>query len=103
MDIRLRARLSAYSKVDSISSSCNVPVPDVVDSGSVLGVNEEGQYTFFKNTKHEDVDELFTDTDLTTFVTKEEINSLFENVVADPTVPQESDQLVTKEDIDKLF
>lgn len=103
MDIRLRARLSAYSKVDSISSSCNVPVPDVVDSGSVLGVNEEGQYTFFKNTKHEDVDELFTNTNLTTSVTNEEIDSLFENVVDGLTVPQESDQLVTKEDVDKLF
>lgn len=103
MEIKLRAKLSAYSKVNSISSSCNVPLPDVVDSGSVLGVNDAGQYTFFKNTKQEDVDELFTNADLTTSVTKEEIDSLFENVVEDPTVPQESDQLVTKEDIDKLF
>ena len=103
MEIKLRAKLSAYSKVNSISSSCNVPVPDVVDSGSVLGVNDAGQYTFFKNTKQEDVDELFTNADLTTSVTNEEIDSLFENVVEDPTVPQESDQLVTKEDIDKSF
>ena len=73
MEIKLRAKLSAYSKVNS----AGVPIPDVADSGSVLGVNEAGQYAFFRNTKQEDVDELFTDADLTTSVTKEDIHKLF--------------------------
>ena len=56
MDIKLNARLSAYSKVQAVSDSC------------------EHEYV-----SKEQIDELFKETDLPTSVTKSEIDELFEN------------------------
>lgn len=97
MDIKLRARLSAYSKIESISGlNSNTPVPDATSVGSVLGVNNSGMYTLFPTVKQEDIDGLFTDVIPDEIVSKEDIDTLFE----EETV---TDEPVSKEQIDTLF
>lgn len=96
MDIKLRARLSAYSKIESISGlNSNTPVPDATSAGSVLGVNNSGMYTLFPTVKQEDIDGLFTDVIPDEVVSKEDIDTLFEETV--------TDEPVSKEQIDTLF
>ena len=96
MDIKLRARLSAYSKIESISGlNSNTPVPDATSAGSVLGVNNSGMYTLFPTVKQEDIDELFTDVIPDEVVSKEDIDTLFEETI--------TDEPVSKEQIDTLF
>lgn len=90
MDIKLRARLSAYSKVDSINKECEHEY-----------VSEEQIDELFKDmTKPEsvtkdEIDGLFTDIKEPESVSKDEIDTLFEK-----TTEPES---VTKEEIDDLF
>lgn len=105
MDIKLRARLSAYSKIESLPTSTTIPDPDVYNSGNVLGVNDEGRYTLFPQVENEDIDELFTDTDLSRFVTKEEIDTLFDKQETNDSEDNLSDTSsnVSKADIDSLF
>lgn len=76
MEIKLRARLSAYTKIESIQNSANIPDPDIAMAGNVLGVNNKGKYTLFPHSESTDIDELFSNVDLTTSITKEEIDSL---------------------------
>lgn len=96
MDIKLKARLSAYSKLESLSGlQSNVPDPDATAAGNVLGVNDIGKYTLFPSIDHSDIDTLFQDVIPDETVTKEEINELFKD--------EEIDQTVTKEEINTLF
>lgn len=79
MDIKLRARLSAYSKVESISGlNSNIPSPDVTAAGNVLGVNNSGNYTLFPTVSTPEIDNLFSDVRMITTVTNEEIDTLFQ-------------------------
>ena len=116
MDIKLRARLSAYSKVESISGlNSNIPAPDVTAAGNVLGVNNSGNYTLFPSVSTPEIDNLFSDVGTNTTVTKEEIDTLFhEEKLHDASVirdrvstpsDQESTQVSTVSvvDIDSLF
>lgn len=97
MDIKLRARLSAYSKVTSIGSSVDIPVPSASDAGTVLGVSESGDYKLFNRVSHEAIDSLFTGTiDRPRTVTKNEIDTLFET-------NEENPQAVSHAMIDSLF
>lgn len=60
MDIKLRARLSAYSKIESIDGvNSNVPAPDATAAGNVLGVNNSGKYTLFPTVSTAEIDTLF--------------------------------------------
>ena len=73
MNIKLNARLSAYSKVDSIQSGeCSV---DTITN--------------------EQIDELFEDLDNPQSVKKDEIDTLFKT--------QEEPESVSKDEIDNLF
>ena len=95
MDIKLRARLSAYSKVSSISTQ--IPLPESSDSGSVLGVNESGKYELYPRVSHESIDSLFTgQLDEPRVITKNEIDTLFENTDTDT-------KSVSRSQIDSLF
>ena len=78
MDIKLRARLSAYSKVESICGlNSNIPAPDATAAGNVLGVNNSGNYTLFPTVSTPEIDTLFSDVRTITTVTNEEIDTLF--------------------------
>ena len=91
MDIKLNARLSAYSKIDSI-----------------LGGNCSHEYV-----TEEQIDNLFKDMEEPVSVTKSEIDKLFEDVEEPKSVSKtEFDTLfaetqetesVTKDQIDELF
>lgn len=106
MDIKLRARLSAYSKIESVSAASSIiPDPDVTAAGHVVGVNDNGKYTLFPKIETSDIDNLFQDASITQDVTKEEIDSLFDKDNA-PTVYPTTDMstmTVTKQEIDSLF
>ena len=96
MDIKLRARLSAYAKVDSIESlGTQLPSPDAMYSGAVLGVGDSGKYTLFPKIGTQDVDNLFQNMEEDRTVTKTEIDELFTD--------EEEPVAVTKTDIDSLF
>lgn len=95
MDIKIKARLSAYSKFDTSKGSGGfLPDPMSATDGTVLGVNE-GKYTLFPKVNKEDVDGLFVGLDEPQSVTKDAIDGLFED--KDDTKP------VTKTVIDTLF
>lgn len=97
MDIKLRARLSAYSKIESINGlTSNTPVPDATAAGSVLGVNNSGNYTLFPTVSHAEIDTLFGNVGTDDIVTKDEIDTLF---------PEEEPEVSTVSfaDIDSLF
>lgn len=90
MNIKLNARLSAYSKVDSITHEC-----------SIESVTEPQIDELFKDldtpqsvTKSE-IDDLFIGEDKPESVTKENIDELFTET--------EDPESVTKENIDELF
>lgn len=96
MDIKLRARLSAYSKIDSVEAvSSNVPLPDATKAGNVLGVSNTGVYTLFPSINQERVDTLFTDEEVDTTVLKDEIDTLF--------IETHAPVVVTKDAVDTLF
>ncbi len=110
MDIKLRARLSAYSKIESVPQSGSeggLPDTNLIPPGTVVGVGENGTFIPVPSITKEDVDTLFTDVDdeENNVVTKEEIDSLFDpkedesvenNTTNDP-------RAVTREEIDSLF
>lgn len=99
MDIKLRARLSAYSKIESINGSnsgMSLPLPDDSAAGSVLGVNSNGSYTLFQRVPEQEIQSLFGDITPDSVVTKEDIDELFETETTKHT-------MVTKEAIDTLF
>jgi hypothetical protein len=97
MEIKLRARLSAYSKVDSFSTTDSI-LPNTSfpgAQGSLLGVGSDGKYKLFPTISEQQVDELFEGQEIPTIVQKSEIDTLFEE--------QEQNSVVDKEDIDTLF
>ena len=101
MDIKLRARLSAYAKIESLSQlQTNLPDPDSMAAGYMLGVNNQGTYTLFPTVAAPEIDELFEDIPAIKpeyeTATKEHIDELF---------PEQSlnDSAVTKSDINTLF
>ena len=59
MNIKLHARLSAYSKISSVKDI--LPTPTAQDDKSILGVRD-GKYVLFKDTTPEQIDTLFEDT-----------------------------------------
>lgn len=76
MDIKLRARLSAYSKIDPSTadvSTC-LPTPTPENAGDVVGVNTSGQYTLFPRVSKEQIDSLFATPDTT--INKEQLKEL---------------------------
>lgn len=97
MDIKLRARLSAYSKVDSMSELHSfVPGPEVDSVGNILGIGSSGQYTFMAQTSHADIDTLF-ESQGSNRVSKDKIDSLFD------IPPSREDKVIDKDTIDTLF
>jgi hypothetical protein len=95
MEMKIRARLSAYSKVDSISGM-GVPAADASNAGAILTVDENGQYRLMSSISNEQVDNLFTEEILPDIVDKDTIDTLFKETVED-------DRPIGKEEIDSLF
>ena len=78
MDIKLRARLSAYSKVESIQAGVTKPDPELAHAGKILGVSTSGNYTLFDSVDKQKINSLFADsTPVVTTITKDEIDRLF--------------------------
>lgn len=94
MEMKIRARLSAYSKVDSMSG-LGVPAATEKDAGAVLAVDANGNYSLVSSVSNSQVDDLFNEDIFPTIVDKDTIDSLFETV--------ESDRPVSKDEIDDLF
>ena len=98
MDIKIRARLSAYSRISSVEGlKTNIPDPTASDAGHVLGVGDTGSYTLFPSVTTTDIDGLFQNEELDETVKKDEIDSLF------PEEGSDDVESVTKDDIDSLF
>ena len=96
MDIKLRARLSAYSKIESLNGlNSNLPTTGESNQGDILGVNDKGQYTLYPKITHEAIDSLFTKDESDKVTTKEDIDGLFPE--------EEKEEVVSKEDINNLF
>ena len=94
MAIKLKARLSAYSKVATGAA----PNPGLAVDGAVVGVNQ-GKYTFFEPASEEKIDKLFGGDESLNIgtVTKEQIDKLFWDK------PNKNLKPVTSETIDTLF
>lgn len=114
MDIKLRARLSAYSKIESLEGlQNNIPVPDTEDYGAVLGVGDKGKYTLFPRIKNEDIDSKLGLSATVETVSKDSIDNLFvettEPIAVDKATidtlfdKPEEPQAVDKSTIDTLF
>lgn len=63
MNIKLRARLQAYGKLD-ISKNV-LPDPTIEDAGKFVGVGHDGEYVLFTNATDSTIDHLFKDGDET--------------------------------------
>ena len=95
MDIKLNARLAAYSKIDSLDSN-KFPKPDSSNAGDVLGVTGNGEYGLIDCVTNESIDTLF-DGQITPAVSvnKDTIDTLFTD--------DQDVEIVSKEAIDSLF
>ncbi len=56
MNIKLRARLRAYGKLDI--SQDYLPHPTKEDAGKFLGIGNNGTYTLFENATKEHIDDI---------------------------------------------
>ena len=56
MNITLRAKLKAYSKVDIYQQS--LPHPSLDDAGKFLGIGMDGNYTLFDNATERQIDDI---------------------------------------------
>ena len=56
MNIKLHAKLAAYTKVTNVNQ---FPEPTDADIGGFVGVGTDKQYTIFKNVSENKIDELF--------------------------------------------
>lgn len=76
MNIKLHAKLAAYTKVTNVNQ---LPETTENDIGGFVGVGTDGQYTIFKNVNESRIDELFTanNTSETPAPNKSLIDSLF--------------------------
>lgn len=95
MNIKLRARLSAYSKLSTESSSSLPNVEDFEGDGVVTVTNKKYAVQPVERITETDIDGMFGDTETT--VSKEQIDSLF------ITEPSDSYGTVSKDEIDTLF
>lgn len=95
MNIKLRARLSAYSKLSTESSSSLPNVEDFEGDGFVTVTNKKYAVQPVERITETDIDGMFGDTETT--VSKEQIDSLF------ITEPSDSYGTVSKDEIDTLF
>lgn len=104
MDIKLRARLSAYGKLSLTTpegGNNDLPFPSIDDAGSVVGVGSTGSYTLFNRVTESEIDSLFNKKpDEPNVVTKDDIDTLFEDTPEESPTPY---QRVTEKDIDTLF
>ena len=100
MDIKLRARLSAYSKIESLEGlQTHVPVPNTEDYGSVLGVGGNGKYTLFPRITNADMDSQLGVIETPDLVTKDSIDTLFKEETEPVAVDKATiDTLFTKTD-----
>lgn len=106
MNIKLNARLCAYSKTSSLP---NIPSPSEDNAGDVLGVGDSGSYEFFEKISQNKIDSLFNDPsfpedcDYDT-ITNEQIDNLFNG---NPIPPQPdtdcNENTITHAQIDSLF
>lgn len=95
MDIKLNARLSAYSKVNSLDPN-KLPLPNGGNEGDVLGVDAHGEYTLIDCVANETIDTLFNgDITEAISVTKDTIDTLF--------IDEANAEVVSKAAIDSLF
>jgi hypothetical protein len=95
MNIKLRARLSAYSKIDSLASVASyIPEPELTEAGHIVTVGSAGEYKLMSSTSPTDIDTLFEYTG-DKIVSKDDIDKLF------PV--SSSTNKVDKEQIDSLF
>lgn len=102
MDIKLRARLSAYTKIDSIENlNTSLPDPSLGNCGDVFGVGSNGEYTTYPSIRREDIDTLFASSTDAKPVEKDEIDTLFKQTIE----PEDDVEVgsVSFSDIDKLF
>jgi len=84
-EIKLRARLSAYSKIESLQElNETLPDPDTLTPGSGIVVSPEGDYVPMTAVTNEEIDSLFNgnneedpEEELPEAVTFAEIDSLF--------------------------
>ena len=95
MEMKIRARLSAYSKVDSMSG-LGVPTATEGDAGSILAVDANGNYSLVSSVSSGQVDNLFSEEILPEIIDKDTIDSLFEPVI-------DGDRPIDKSEIDDLF
>ena len=95
MDIKLNARLAAYSKIESLDSN-KLPKPDSSNQGDILGVNGEGNYSLIDCVTNEAIDTLFNGqiTEAVS-VNKDTIDTLF--------IDDSDAEIVSKAAIDSLF
>ena len=91
MNIKLRARLTAYSKIETTTDTePSIPDDTPESSGGIQGVNSSGDYTIYPSVTRDDIDSLFnySDTDVDTLflddseldastINRKEIDSLF--------------------------
>ena len=75
MNIKLRARLQAYGKLD-ISKNV-LPEPSVADAGKFVGVGHDGEYVLFANATDSTIDRLFGDEESSNQAKRSLIDSLF--------------------------
>lgn len=108
MDIKLRARLTAYSKIESMptsgvggstggGSNGSAPLPDIdlAGDGTILGV-KDGKYTMIPSVDLSAIGGLFGDTEIDpTTIHVSQIDTLFPDF-------QEAES-IKKSDIDTLF
>lgn len=77
MNIKINARLSAYSRLATTETILPNITPD--DTGKILGVIENGQIGLFDNTSSSSIDALFDSNNTSTSSDKKsDIDSLFE-------------------------
>ena len=95
MDIKLHARLAAYSKIESLDSN-KLPTPDSSNVGDIISVNINGNYTLIDSVTRDEIDTLF-DGSITPAVSvnKDTIDTLF--------LDDQEVEIVTKAAIDSLF
>lgn len=84
MNIKIKAILNAYSRIDNLN---NLPTPTEEDKNSLLGLDNNGKYVFYKS------------------IAKEYIDYLFDGFPPEPPIPVQrkgdlnGDSLVNMEDI----
>lgn len=95
MNIKLRARLAAYSKLNTYSSDSLPNIEDFEGDGVVTVTDKKYAVQPVERITETDIDSMFGTTETT--VSKEQIDSLFF------TQPTDSYGTVSKDEIDTLF